>query len=67
MRRLQEHGLVVKGDLHIAGMNGFLLSVAEQRGMEGICLLVIKQSCTEFIEYFTVPLRERPREDEEKN
>jgi proteasome assembly chaperone (PAC2) family protein len=36
---LKECDLVQKGDLHIAGLNGLLLGVAKERGIEGICLL----------------------------
>jgi len=36
---LKEHDLVQRGNLHIAGLNGLLLGVAKERGIEGICLL----------------------------
>ncbi len=36
---LQKHGLIQKGNLQIAGLNGILLGVAKERGIEGICLL----------------------------
>jgi len=36
---LKERDLVQKGDLHIAGLNGLLLGVAKERGIEGVCLL----------------------------
>jgi hypothetical protein len=39
LTELEHHGVVLRGDFHISGMNGFLLSVAKERGMEGICLL----------------------------
>lgn len=39
LRELRSHGLVLKGDFYVAGMNGLLLAVARQRNMEGICLL----------------------------
>jgi uncharacterized protein (TIGR00162 family) len=36
---LKECDLVQKNDLHIAGLNGLLLGVAKERGIEGVCLL----------------------------
>lgn len=36
---LQEHDLMHKGNLQIAGLNGLLLGVAKERDIEGICLL----------------------------
>jgi len=36
---LRAQGLYLKGDFHISGMNGLLLSVAKERNMEGICFL----------------------------
>ena len=112
LSKLEEHGLVLKGDFYIAGMNGLLLSVAKERDMKGICLLgesprylsemgnpvasqavlevltkileieinmtelkdmvhqarqeieeVIKESRREFIDRFTVPLWESPKEE----
>ena len=39
LTELEHHGVVLRGDFHISGMNGVLLSVAKERGMEGICLL----------------------------
>ena len=36
---LKEYDLVQRGNLHIAGLNGLLLGVAKERGIEGICLL----------------------------
>ena len=36
---LKEYDLVQRGDLHISGLNGLLLGVAKERGVEGICLL----------------------------
>lgn len=38
-RELERHGAVLKGDFFIAGMNGVLLAVAQERGMEAACLL----------------------------
>jgi len=39
LSKLEERGLVLKGDFYIAGMNGLLISVAKERDMKGICLL----------------------------
>ncbi len=39
LREVEKQGLVLKGDFYIAGMNGLLLSVAKERGIDGICLL----------------------------
>jgi hypothetical protein len=36
---LKKHNLVQRGNLQIAGLNGLLLGVAKERGIEGICLL----------------------------
>lgn len=36
---LKEFEVVLRGRLQIAGLNGLLLGVARERGMEGICLL----------------------------
>lgn len=36
---LKKDGLIQKGNLQIAGLNGLLLGVAKERGVEGICLL----------------------------
>lgn len=36
---LDKYGLVQKGNLQIAGLNGLLLGVAKERDIEGICLL----------------------------
>ena len=38
-RDLTRYDLVQRGDLHIAGLNGLLLGVAKERGIEGVCLL----------------------------
>lgn len=113
LSRLQECGLVLKGNFYVAGMNGLLLSVAREKGMDGTCLLgetprylseidnpIASQSVLEalirllgleidmsemqanakraraqidqaimegrrqYIDRFTVPLWERPQEDE---
>jgi len=36
---LKEYGLIQRGNLQIAGLNGILLGVAKESGVEGICLL----------------------------
>ncbi|MBM2825551.1 MAG: hypothetical protein HW402_1215 [Dehalococcoidales bacterium] len=36
---LKERDLLQRGNLQIAGLNGLLLGVAKERGVEGICLL----------------------------
>jgi uncharacterized protein (TIGR00162 family) len=36
---LESFDIVLKGDLHIAGLNGLFLGAARERGIEGICLL----------------------------
>ncbi len=36
---LQRYDLVQRGNLQIAGLNGLLLGVAKERGIDGICLL----------------------------
>jgi len=36
---LREHDLLRRGNLQIAGLNGLLLGVAKEKGIEGICLL----------------------------
>ncbi len=36
---LKEYDLMQRGNLHIAGLNGLLLGIAKERGVEGICLL----------------------------
>jgi len=38
-QELDSYGLAQKGNLQISGLNGLLLGVAKERGMEGICLL----------------------------
>jgi len=38
-RELRQHGLVSKGNLQIAGLNGLLLGVAKERNIDGVCLL----------------------------
>jgi len=36
---LEQHDLVRKGNLHIAGLNGLLLGVTKERDIESVCLL----------------------------
>ncbi len=36
---LKSRDLMQRGNLHISGLNGLLLGVAKERGIEGICLL----------------------------
>jgi uncharacterized protein (TIGR00162 family) len=36
---LKKYGVVLRGDVQIAGLNGLFLGVAKERGVEGICLL----------------------------
>ena len=36
---LKRYNLVERGNLQIAGLNGLLLGVAKERGIEGVCLL----------------------------
>jgi proteasome assembly chaperone (PAC2) family protein len=36
---LEKYGAVLKGDFYVAGMNGLLLAVARERGLETVCLL----------------------------
>ena len=36
---LKQYDLVRRGNLQIAGLNGLLLGVAKERGIEGVCLL----------------------------
>lgn len=36
---LKKYEVVLRGDLHIAGLNGLFLGVAKEKGMDGICLL----------------------------
>ena len=36
---LKRYNLVQRGNLHISGLNGLLLGVTKERGIEGICLL----------------------------
>jgi len=36
---LQRYDLMQRGNFHIAGLNGLMMGVAKERGIEGICLL----------------------------
>jgi proteasome assembly chaperone (PAC2) family protein len=36
---LKEYDLIQRGNLQISGLNGLLLGVAKERGVEGVCLL----------------------------
>ena len=36
---LNKHNVVLRGNLRIAGLNGLILGMAKERGMEGVCLL----------------------------
>jgi proteasome assembly chaperone (PAC2) family protein len=36
---LSKHNVVLRGNLRIAGLNGLILGMAKERGLEGICLL----------------------------
>jgi hypothetical protein len=36
---LKEQGVILRGDLRIAGLNGLILGMAKERGLEGVCLL----------------------------
>ncbi|HEX76942.1 MAG TPA: hypothetical protein G4O03_00795 [Dehalococcoidia bacterium] len=39
LSELKKYPVMLRGDLQIAGLNGLLLGVAKERGLEGICLL----------------------------
>ncbi|MGB6873006.1 MAG: PAC2 family protein [Dehalococcoidia bacterium] len=36
---LSKHNVILRGNLRIAGLNGLILGMVKERGMEGICLL----------------------------
>jgi proteasome assembly chaperone (PAC2) family protein len=36
---LSKYNVILRGNLRIAGLNGLILGMAQERGMEGICLL----------------------------
>ena len=39
VRSLKRHEVVLRDKIHIRGLNGYLLGIAKERDMEGICLL----------------------------
>ncbi|MGQ9545689.1 MAG: PAC2 family protein [Dehalococcoidia bacterium] len=39
VEELSKHNVILRGNLRIAGLNGLILGMAKERGMEGICLL----------------------------
>ena len=39
VEELGKHNVILRGNLRIAGLNGLILGMAKERGMEGICLL----------------------------
>lgn len=39
VEELSRHHVILRGSLRIAGLNGLILGMAKERGMEGICLL----------------------------
>ena len=39
IKKLSKYNLVFRGNLHIAGLNGLILGMAKERGIEGVCLL----------------------------
>ncbi|MFO7773855.1 MAG: PAC2 family protein [Dehalococcoidia bacterium] len=39
VEELSKHNVVLRGNLRIAGLNGLILGMAKERGMEGMCLL----------------------------
>jgi proteasome assembly chaperone (PAC2) family protein len=39
VEELSKHNVILRGNLRIAGLNGLILGMAQERGMEGICLL----------------------------
>ena len=39
LSELKKYPVVLRGDLQIAGLNGLLLGVAKEKGLQGICLL----------------------------
>ncbi len=39
VEELSRHNVILRGDLRIAGLNGLILGMAKERGMEGLCLL----------------------------
>ena len=39
VEELRKHNVILRGNLRIAGLNGLILGMAQERGIEGICLL----------------------------
>ena len=39
VEELRKHNVILRGNLRIAGLNGLILGMAKERGMEGLCLL----------------------------
>jgi proteasome assembly chaperone (PAC2) family protein len=39
VNELSKHNVILRGNLRIAGLNGLILGMAKERGMEGVCLL----------------------------
>jgi hypothetical protein len=39
INELSGHNVILRGNLRIAGLNGLILGMAKERGMDGICLL----------------------------
>jgi proteasome assembly chaperone (PAC2) family protein len=39
VEELAKHNVILRGNLRIAGLNGLVLGMAKERGMEGVCLL----------------------------
>jgi proteasome assembly chaperone (PAC2) family protein len=39
VEELSKYDVVLRGNLRIAGLNGLILGMAKEKGMEGICLL----------------------------
>jgi proteasome assembly chaperone (PAC2) family protein len=39
VKELSNYQLIQQGNMHIAGLNGLVLGVAKERGLDGICLL----------------------------
>jgi uncharacterized protein len=39
VEELARHNVILRGNLRIAGLNGLILGMAKERGMDGVCLL----------------------------
>jgi proteasome assembly chaperone (PAC2) family protein len=39
VEELAKHNVILRGNLRIAGLNGLILGMAKERGMDGVCLL----------------------------